>query len=260
MIYFDNAATSWPKPPGVAEEMVRFLQDVGANPGRSGHSRSVEAARVVYAAREAIAELFNIADPLRVVLGANATEGLNLALSGLLRKGDHVITSSMEHNSVMRPLRALERSGITVTQIPCKSDGRIDPADAETAIRENTKLIVINHASNVVGTLQPIAEIGRIARKHDLLFLVDAAQSAGAYPIDMIADRIDLLAFTGHKALFGPTGTGGLVIGERVQLDGLEPLKRGGTGSLSEQEEQPDSSPMHMKVERLMWSVWQDYM
>lgn len=243
MIYFDNAATSWPKPAGVAEAMVHFLDEVGANPGRSGHRLAVEAARIVYSAREAVAELFNAADPLRVVFGANVTEALNLALWGLLRPGDHVITSSMEHNSVMRPLRALEQQGVEVTVVQCSSEGSLDPADVEAAIKPNTALVVLNHASNVVGTLLPVAEVGRIAQGHGLLLLVDAAQTAGAYPIDVVADAIDLLAFTGHKSLYGPMGTGGLVIGERLDPACLRPLKRGGTGSRSEWEEQPDFLP-----------------
>ncbi len=243
MIYFDNAATSWPKPPGVAEAMTHYLTDIGASPGRSGHRLAIEAARVVYAAREAVAELFGASDPLRVVFGSNVTEALNLALNGLLQPGDHVITGSLEHNSVMRPLRALERGGVRVTAVPCSATGELDPQDLEAAIGPDTRLIVLNHASNVVGTLLPVAEAGRVARQHDLLLLVDAAQTAGAYPIDMEADAIDLLAFTGHKSLYGPMGTGGLIIGARVDVRRLAPLKRGGTGSRSEREEQPEFLP-----------------
>ena len=243
MIYFDNTATSWPKPPGVAKAMAHYLNEVGANPGRSGHRLAVEAARIVYATREAVAELFNAPDPLRVVFGANVTEALNLALWSLLRPGDRVITSSMEHNSVMRPLRALERQGVEVTVVQCSPEGFLDPADVEAVIQPDTVLIVLNHASNVVGTLLPVAKVGHIARRHDLLLLVDAAQTAGAYPIDVQADAVDLLAFTGHKSLYGPMGTGGLVIGERVNPARLKPLKRGGTGSRSEREEQPDFLP-----------------
>ncbi len=232
MIYFDNAATSWPKPPGVAEAMTHYLTDIGASPGRSGH-----------AAREAVAELFAAPDPLRVVFGSNVTEALNLALNGLLQPGDHVITGSLEHNSVMRPLRALERGGVRVTAVPCSATGELDPQDLEAAIGPDTRLIVLNHASNVVGTILPVAEVGRIARQHSLLLLVDAAQTAGAYPIDMQAEAIDLLAFTGHKSLYGPMGTGGLIIGARVDVRRLAPLKRGGTGSRSEREEQPEFLP-----------------
>jgi len=243
MIYFDNAATSWPKPPCVAEAMTRYMGEVGASPGRSGHRLAVEAARRLYDAREAIADLFHAPDPLRVVFGANVTEALNLALNGLLRPGDHVITGSMEHNAVMRPLRALERNGVQITVVPCSPDGALDPADLAAAVGPATRLIVLNHASNVTGTLLPVADAGRIARQHDLLLLVDAAQTAGAYPIDVQSDAIDLLAFTGHKSLYGPMGTGGLVIGDRVDVHLLQPLKRGGTGSRSEREEQPDFLP-----------------
>ncbi len=243
MIYFDNAATSWPKPPGVAEAMVHFLNDVGANPGRSAHRLAVESGRIVYDVRESVAELFNAPDPLRVVFGPNVTEALNLALHGLLRPGDHVITSSMEHNSVMRPLRTLERQGVTVTVVRCSPEGFLDPADVEAAIRPNTVMIALNHASNVVGTLLPVAEVGRIARRHGPLLLVDAAQTGGAYTIDVEADSIDLLGFTGHKSLYGPMGTGGLIVGERVDVERMEPLKRGGTGSRSEHEEQPNFLP-----------------
>ena len=243
MIYFDNAATSWPKPPCVAEAMTQYMAEVGASPGRSGHRLAVEAARRLYDAREAVADLFHAPDPLRVVFGANVTEALNLALNGLLRPGDHVITGSMEHNAVMRPLRALERNGVQITVVPCSPDGALDPADLAAAVGPATRLIALNHASNVTGTLLPVAEAGRIARQHDLLLLVDAAQTAGAYPIDMQSDAIDLLAFTGHKSLYGPMGTGGLVIGDRVDVHLLQPLKRGGTGSRSEREEQPDFLP-----------------
>ena len=243
MIYFDNAATSWPKPPEVLEAMTRFLRDVGANPGRSGHRTAVEAGRIVYAAREAVCELVNAPDPLRVAFAANVTQALNMAMWGLLRPGDHVITSSMEHNSVMRPLRALEREGVALTVVRCSPEGFLNPADVEAAIRPNTRMIVLNHASNVAGTLLPVREAGRIARERGLLLLVDAAQTAGAYPIDVQADAIDLLAFTGHKSLLGPMGTGGLVVGPRVDVSRMEPLIRGGTGSRSEREEQPDFLP-----------------
>jgi len=247
MIYFDNAATSWPKPPEVVEAMVRFLEHVGANPGRSGHRLSVEAGRIVYKAREVVAELFNAADPLRVVFGANVTEALNLALQGYLRPGDHVVTSSMEHNSVMRPLRALAagkgRGAIELTVVTCSAEGFLDPADLDAAVRPDTVMIVLNHASNVCGSLLPIGEAGAIARHRNCLLLVDVAQTAGACPVDMQDDHIDLLAFTGHKALAGPMGTGGLIIGERVDLSRLTPLKRGGTGSRSEHEEQPNFLP-----------------
>jgi cysteine desulfurase family protein len=243
MIYFDNAATSWPKPPEVAEAMLHYVNYIGANPGRASHHLAVEAGRVIYEAREAVAELFGVPDPLRVTFSANVTESLNLALRGWLDPGDHVITSSMEHNAMMRPLRELEREGVAVTVLRCSAQGELDPAQIERAIRPNTALIALNHASNVCGALLPVAEAGRIARAHGLLLLVDAAQTGGAYPFTMDACGIDLLAFTGHKSLYGPMGTGGLIVGERVNLEKLRPLKRGGTGSFSELEEQPDFLP-----------------
>jgi cysteine desulfurase family protein len=243
MIYFDNAATSWPKPPEVKKAMVKFMEEIGANPGRSGHLLSIEAARILYETREAFSTLFRVKDPSRIVFTLNATESINLALKGLLRPGDHIITSSMEHNSVMRPLRYLEKKGVELSILPCSSNGTLNPQDAERKIKSNTKMIVLNHASNVIGTLLPIKEVGLIARNHNLLFLVDAAQTAGAYPIDMETEKIDLLAFTGHKSLYGPQGTGGLVISERIEEKEMTPLKQGGTGSRSEFEEQPDFLP-----------------
>ncbi|TET53572.1 MAG: aminotransferase class V-fold PLP-dependent enzyme, partial [Anaerolineales bacterium] len=243
LIYLDNAATSWPKPADVGEAMSRYGESIGANPGRSGHRMAVESARVVFSAREAVAELLGVPDPLRVVFGSDATEALNLALFGYLRRGDHVITSSMEHNSVMRPLRALEAEGVELAVVQCSPEGLLDSGDVEVAVRKNTVMVIINHASNVVGTLQAVVEVGRIARERGLLLLVDGAQTAGAYPIDVEAEQIDLLAFTGHKSLRGPMGTGGLAIGERVDIDRLRPLKHGGTGSRSEEEVQPDFLP-----------------
>ena len=243
VIYFDNAATSWPKPPGVAEAMVSFTETVGANPGRAAHRRAVEAGRIVYGAREAVAELFGAPNPLRVVFGKNVTEALNLVLRGLLRPGDHVLTSSMEHNAMMRPLRWLEGLGVQVTVVGCSLQGVLDPADVEVAILPNTKLVALNHASNVVGTLLPVAEVGAMCRERYLLLLVDAAQTGGAYPVDVVRDKIDLLGFTGHKSLGGPMGTGGLIMGERVDETQIDPLVRGGTGSRSEHETQPDFLP-----------------
>ena len=243
IIYFDNAATSYPKPEKVAQAMVRFSTEVGASPGRSGHRLAIEAGRVVFEARERISQLFGLKDSSRVVFGLNATEGINQGLKGLLRPGDHVITSSMEHNSVMRPLRAMVKEGVEITVLSCSPEGFLDPQGVRKAIRKNTKMVVLNHGSNVVGTIQPLAEVGEICRQKGALFFVDAAQSAGAIPIDLEREMIDLLAFTGHKALFGPQGTGGLVIGERVDEKELVPVKRGGTGSRSEMEEQPDFLP-----------------
>ena len=242
IIYFDNAATSWPKPPEVNAAMQKYMREIGANPGRSGHRLSVEAARIIYDVREKLAQLFNVYDPLRIVLTKNATEALNIAILGFLKPGDHVITSSMEHNSVMRPLRAMEHRGIGLTVISSDKSGIINPAQISASIKNNTKGIFITHASNVTGTIMPVADIGRIAREHGLVFCVDAAQTAGCYPIDVKAMNIDLLAFTGHKSLFGPSGTGGLYIREGLEKR-IEPLCVGGTGSRSEVEEQPDFMP-----------------
>ncbi len=241
-IYLDNAATSWPKPSCVAEGISRFINEIGANPGRAAHRLANEAAEIVFGVRQKIARLFNCDDPLHVVFGLNVTEALNLALFGILRPGNHVITTGMEHNSVMRPLRALERNGVGVTVVRGSSAGETDPDDIRRAICRDTRLIAVNHASNVTGTLVPINEIGKIARENDALFLVDAAQSAGIVTVDMKEDNIDLVAFTGHKSLYGPMGTGGLVVGERAVKE-LRPLKYGGTGSRSAYEEQPDFLP-----------------
>jgi len=243
MIYFDNAATSYPKPKEVGRAMLHFLEKVGASPGRSGHRLSIEAGRLLYQTREGLAELLNVIDPLRIIFTLNVTEAINLVLKGLLRPGDQVITSSMEHNSVMRPLRELEKKGVEIKVVSCSPQGNLNPFDIEKSIKKNTALIVLNHASNVTGDILPISQVGSIARKHNIIFLVDAAQTAGCYPLDIKRDNIDLLAFTGHKALFGSPGTGGLVVGEGVDIKKLNPLKVGGTGSRSESEEQPDFLP-----------------
>ena len=242
IIYFDNAATSWPKPLETIAAMQNYMQNVGGSPGRSGHRLSLEAARIVFNTRDKLAQLFNVPDPLRIVLTKNATEGLNIAILGLLKSGDHVITSGMEHNSVMRPLRIMEARGAEITVIPCDVDGLIDPENILKAIKKNTKAIFITHASNVTGTVMPVADIGRIARERNLILCLDASQTAGCYPIDVKEMNIDLLAFTGHKALFGPSGTGGLYIRENLEKS-IEPVYLGGTGSRSEVEEQPDFMP-----------------
>lgn len=239
----DNAATSWPKPSEVMRAMSDFLERAGGNAGRSGHRLSLSAGRIVYDTREALAEFFNASDPLRVIFAHNATHAINLALRGLLKPGDRVVTTSIEHNAVMRPLRALEKEGVELMVVQCGPDASLDLADMEKAVAPGTRLVVINHASNVTGTILPVGDIARIARGVGALVLVDAAQTAGVLPIDVQAAGIDFLAFTGHKALLGPTGTGGLVISENVDVSGLEPLTRGGTGSRSESEEQPGILP-----------------
>jgi cysteine desulfurase family protein len=240
--YLDNAATSWPKPEEVYRAMDRFSREVGGSPGRSAHRRSVAAARIVLAARENTARLLGVSDPMRVVFTKNATEALNLAMLGLLSPGDHVVTSSVEHNSVMRPLRFLEAGGVEVTAVRCSPRGELDPADVAAAVRTNTKAVFLTHASNVAGSILPVGEIGKLTRERGIVLGVDAAQTAGALPLSMEASNIDLLAFTGHKSLFGPQGTGGLCIGAGLEQH-LRPLLRGGTGSRSEREEQPDFLP-----------------
>ena len=243
MIYLDHAATSWPKPREVIEAMADFLEQAGGNPGRAGHRLSIEAGRIVYDVRETLAEFFNASDPLRIIFTANATHAINLCLYGILRPGDHVITSSMEHNAVMRPLRDLENKGIHLSVVPCNKNGSIDPDAVAQEMRPSTRIIAVTHASNVTGTILPIAEIADTAHKSGAFMLVDAAQTAGVLPIDVQAMKIDLLAFTGHKGLQGPQGTGGLVIGNSVRVHDIEPLWRGGTGSRSAFEIQPEELP-----------------
>lgn len=240
VIYFDNAATSWPKPQVVRQALEAYFGEAGGNPGRSGHRMSIAASRLVLEAREAVARLFDASDPSRVVFTKNATEALNLAIYGLVRPGDHVVTSSLEHNSVMRPLRHLEEQGTEVTVVAGSPEGLLDPDDVRRALRPDTRLLVTTHGSNVVGTRLPIGELAAIAHERGVPYLVDAAQTAGAAPIDVEALGLDLLAFTGHKSLLGPTGTGGLYVREGLDL---APLMRGGTGSDSELEHQPGFLP-----------------
>jgi cysteine desulfurase/selenocysteine lyase len=223
--------------------MTNVLELAGGNPGRSGHRLSVGAAREVYNAREDIASFFNVADPLRVIFTANATYAINMALKGLLKSGDHVVVSSIEHNAVMRPLRSLEKQGVRLSIVACAADGSLDVRDVTRAMNSRTRLVAIVHASNVTGTILPVAEVASAAHKAGALLLVDAAQTAGIIPIDMPAMGIDFLAFTGHKELQGPPGIGGLAIGENVDVSQMEPLARGGTGSRSEWEEQPNDLP-----------------
>ena len=239
-IYFDNAATSWPKPPQVLAAIGDCLAEAGGNPGRAGHRLSIAAARVVEDARELLADLFNAGDPSRIVFTHNATHALNIALLGLLRPGDRVVTTSVEHNSVMRPLRHLETQGVELTVVACRPDGTLPLDEMRRALRPGTRMLVTTHASNVLGTVMPIGELAGAAHAAGALYLVDASQTAGALPIDVELAGVDLLAFTGHKALLGPTGTGGLFI--RPGLD-VAPLMRGGTGSDSDRELQPGFHP-----------------
>lgn len=240
VIYFDNSATSWPKPPEVAEAMVHFLNDVGANPGRSGHTRAVEASQIVYGARENLARLFNVEQPEQIIFTKNITEALNCVLFSLVKPGDHVITTSMEHNSVMRPLRHLEKNGVELSVIRADDEGFCSVADMEAAIKPNTKFVVSTHSSNVTGTIQDIAAMGDMCRRHGLRFIVDSAQSAGALTLDVKAMHIDALCFTGHKGLLGPMGTGGCYLTPEIHP---EPFLYGGTGSLSDLEEHPTFMP-----------------
>lgn len=240
MIYLDNAATTWPKPQETVAAMEECMRTAGANPGRGGHEMSLAAGRIILETREAVANLFNIEDPAQVIFCGNATEALNLGLKGLLKPGDHVITSSMEHNATARPLHVLAGAGVEVTEIQCNEHGVLDPDHISKAIKATTKLIAVVHASNVTGTILPIEEIGQIARNSGVRFLVDAAQTAGYLDIDVAKMNIDLLAFTGHKSLYGPQGTGGLFIRPGLIL---MPLFQGGTGSKSESLEQPEDMP-----------------
>ncbi|MTI48633.1 aminotransferase class V-fold PLP-dependent enzyme [Sporosalibacterium faouarense] len=240
MIYLDNAATSFPKPEKVYEAIMSVMKDYGANPGRSGHKLALKAGRGIYETRELLSKLFNISNPMNIIFTSNATDGLNLAIKGILKPGDHVITTSMEHNSVLRPLKALEKLGIETSIVQCDSKGCISVQDIEDNINEDTKLIITTHASNVTGTIFPIKEIGNIADKNNIIYMVDAAQTAGVYDIDVENMKIDILAFPGHKSLLGPQGTGGVYIREGIDV---MQMKEGGTGSKSDLLIQPEMLP-----------------
>ncbi|MGQ9583792.1 MAG: aminotransferase class V-fold PLP-dependent enzyme [Anaerolineae bacterium] len=244
MIYLDNAATSWPKAPGVAEAMARFLQEEAGNPGRSGHRLARAASARVQATRQALARLLGVSEPERVVFTLNATDALNLALKGLLRPGDRVITSRMEHNSMTRPLRALQAAGVEVVKVPCFSDGLVEAEAVAQALRRPTRLLAITHASNVAGTIQPVAELARLAHEAGAWVLVDGAQTVGALPLQVEELGADLLAFSGHKGLLGPTGTGGLYVGPGIEL---RPVREGGTGTHSESDAQPEELPHRLE-------------
>jgi cysteine desulfurase/selenocysteine lyase len=239
-IYLDNAATTFPKPEQVYQAIDHVLRNIGVGPGRGVHSRGLEATRLVFAARETLTSFFGIKDSSRLVFTHSATEGLNLAVTGLLRPGDHVVTTTMEHNSLVRPLRRVMQDGIEVTWIACDRSGFVDPLQIASAMRQETRLVALSHCSNVTGAVQPIEEIGRLTRERGVLFLLDAAQSAGVIPIDVEELKIDLLAAPGHKGLLGPQGTGMLYVAEGVELS---PLIVGGTGGYSASAEQPDTMP-----------------
>ncbi|MEI6305696.1 MAG: aminotransferase class V-fold PLP-dependent enzyme [Deltaproteobacteria bacterium] len=239
-LYLDNAATSFPKPEEVYIAVMHAMRNIGASPGRGGHRRSVEAGRLLFQTREAIARLFNISDSSRIIFTHSATEALNIAFRGLLLPGDHVITTSMEHNSLLRPLYSLRSQSVDVTAVKAGGDGRVDPDDVRRALRPNTRLIAISHISNVTGVIQEIDLMAAIAREAGALFLLDAAQSAGSKEIDVNKIGVDILAVPGHKGLFGPQGTGILYVSPSVRI---KPLLAGGTGSDATSEAQPDTMP-----------------
>lgn len=240
-VYLDNAATSFPKPHQVIDAVADYMKNNGATAGRGAYQKALAADQLVYQARKSISILFNQSNPAGVIFTANVTEALNLAIQGILQTGDHVVTSGLEHNAVWRCLKTLARDReIEISTVPCTEQGITAAADVVKCLTPRTALIVFNHASNVLGTIQPIRQIGALARQRGIPLLVDAAQTAGAIPIDMQLDNIDLLAFTGHKSLLGPMGTGGLVINCPMNI---RPMKAGGTGGDSALESQPDYLP-----------------
>jgi cysteine desulfurase family protein len=244
-IYLDNAATSFPKPESVYRALDEFARTSLANPGRAGHKMALAAERALDDCRHLLNQFFHGKEPERWIFTLNGTDALNMAFKGVLKKGDHVITTDLEHNSVSRPLRALELAGrITLTRVLSDATGTIDPDLVRTAITKQTRLIALTHASNVLGTMQPVSEVGRITREHDVLLLVDAAQTAGVIPIDVQELNIDLLAFPGHKSLLGPTGTGALYVGPRARV---LPWREGGTGGDSSSETQPKDYPYYLE-------------
>jgi cysteine desulfurase/selenocysteine lyase len=246
MIYLDNASTSFPKPESVYQTLDRFARTSLANPGRAAHKMALAAEHALDDARHRLNRFVNGKAPERFVFTLNCTDALNMAIKGVLNDGDHVVTTDLEHNSVSRPLVALAEAGrITLTRVAADGSGTIDPDAVKRAITPTTRLVVVNHASNVLGTVQPVAEIGRVVREAEpVLFLVDAAQSAGTVPIDVQAMHIDLLAAPGHKGLFGPTGTGFLYVGPRAKL---RPWREGGTGGDSSTPVQPSEFPYYLE-------------
>ncbi|HEV3298950.1 MAG TPA: aminotransferase class V-fold PLP-dependent enzyme [Planctomycetaceae bacterium] len=241
-IYLDNAATSYPKPPGVTEAVERALRDEGAAEGRSATRAALRVHAVVSRCRERAARLLGAKQSERIIFTFNGTDSLNLALHGLLGPGDHVVTSAVEHNSVLRPLRSLRDRGVDVSYVPGDREGRVNPDEVKRALRDNTRLVALVHASNVTGTIQPIDSVGEMARAAAAYFLVDAAQSAGHLPIDVSCSPIDILAAPGHKGLLGPLGTGILYVAPGVE-EQLESVRQGGTGSNSEDDLQPARLP-----------------
>ena len=242
-IYLDNAATTWPKPECVYDAVDHYLRELGGPNGRSGYREALESNRIIERARRGVAEIVGAADPLNIVFGFNGTDALNIAIRGIVRPGDHVVTTVCDHNSVLRPLSALrEAAGVEVTYVPCDGQGFVSPADVRAAIRPDTRLVAVNHASNVTGAVQRVSEIGRLVRETDAFYLVDAAQSLGHVPLNVQAIDADLLAAPGHKGLLGPQGTGVLYIRPGVERE-VVPLRCGGTGTQSEADHQPDFLP-----------------
>ncbi len=239
-VFLDNSATTFPKPEPVYRAVEHALREIGVGPGRGGYGRSLAATRLVFEAREVLADFFGISDSSRLIFTHSATEALNLAVAGLLREGDHVVSTTMEHNSLVRPLHLVGQRGVEVTWVEGDARGFVDPRRIAAALRPTTRLVALTHCSNVTGTIQPVGEIGALAKNVGALFLVDAAQSAGVVPIDVADLRIDLLAAPGHKGLFGPPGSGFLAISEGVELS---PLFVGGTGGYSSSLDQPEALP-----------------
>lgn len=252
VLYFDNAATTWPKPQVVTDRMTKFLAEEAANPGRAGHRMAVGAEKTLDSIRQTLVKFINGDDLHRLIFTLNGTDALNIAFKGLIHQGDHVITTTLEHNSVSRPLQAMADSGfITLTRVGFSPEtGTVDPDDIRKAITPKTKLVAVTHGSNVLGTVQPIAEIGAIIREigsEKIRFIVDGAQTIGVVPIDIQKYHIDVLAFPGHKSLLGPTGTGGLYISKTVELDDLKAFREGGTGGDSSTPTQPKLFPYFLE-------------
>ncbi len=241
-IYLDNASTSFPKAPGVAEAVYHYIKDCGCNVNRGGYSEAYQAEEIVLSTRQQLTDLFHGPDCRNVVFTRNITESLNVLLKGFLKSGDHVLVSAMEHNAVMRPLTQLAKRGVTYDRIPCRRDGSLELAAAAGLLRPNTRAVVMLHASNVCGTMMPATEVGAFCQKHGLRFILDTAQTAGAFPIDMEAMHIDALAFTGHKGLLGPQGIGGFILQPDMTAQ-ITPLIAGGTGSISHEERMPAFMP-----------------
>jgi cysteine desulfurase / selenocysteine lyase len=245
LIYLDNAATSFPKPEDTYVFMDQFYRSHGVNPGRSGFDLCMETGQMVDDTRKQLCRFFNGTDPNRLVFAYNSTDALNLALFGLLREGDHAVTTTVEHNAVLRPLHHLAtHGGVEVDHVPFDGQGFVDPEAIRARIRTNTKVVAINHASNVIGTVQPVGEIGRLCAERGIRLVVDASQTAGKIPIDVQAMQIDVLCFTGHKSLMGPTGIGGMYVREGVEL---RHTRAGGTGVRSAQRAHLDEYPWRME-------------